>query len=448
MQNIAVEHNQIRNKAVIEVGFIEKLLHGKIGLTNYLLLCYFLALYIMPYFRTMFNIPAWIATREVLFAILAVFLIGKRSKMYIPLYMYFYIMLIFTSFIISENKSVAFVTFRILVQFVGVYIFSKAFIKNESQVKLFCKFFYCVGLITILIIIMQTIVGPVPALNMHSEYDDEANMIAGMRFGLVRLATIFGNPITSGMLGLMFLVQVFTVNKRLILKMLLISCTCLGIVLTISKAPILLMLVILMYYSWKRIFNLGLVSKVVLLTIATCLLIPACLRIVSLPQSISTEYLDTLKYMNNVSLDEQFNSDIETRFFEKPKLGIEMMRNISPLTFLVGAGYDIAGQAGAEMGIGIKPHNALLEIFMNLGLLGVMLYSYIFVLLIRFAIMIKPITKLDLHIKGLSLGLIATLLSSLVVDPHVTHVLMVPTFFLLAIRNSYNTIVVNRAYAN
>jgi len=416
------------------IELLNRLFKNGTNAASLLLLCYFIALYIMPYFKVMFNVPSWVAVREMLFIMLLILVINTKSNQVIPLWMYLYIITLFTTLLLSNDLSVALITFRTLLQFVAVYIFTIKLITQENQVIMLCRFFYIVGFIAIIIINIQAIVGPIPVLNMYDSLSE-----ASMRFGLARLSTIFGNTITSGMLELIFLVQVIVVNRQSISKHILVISTCTGIALTVSKAPVIVMLVILSFYATLKVLAMKIVTKTVLSLALLC-------AIFALANKTTLEdyamYFDALNIMDNITMSDQLKSDSETRFLEKPKHGIDIMLSISPLTFLVGAGYDVAGQAAAAANdlTAIRPHNAVFEIFMNMGLLGVILYGYFFIKLLLFAIKIKAITLLDKHLKGLSCGLVAALLSSLVVDPHVTHVLMVPAFFLLAIRNIYNNI--------
>lgn len=397
------------------------------GLNFYLLIIFFLSIYILPYLRVKFAFPLSIPIRE-FFAIILLYLnFNKILKMKFPLWLYFLVGVIFASFLISSNHSVAFITLRTILQFVLVYIFSRVVIKNERQLLYCLKMFYVIGFICLSMVIIQLVIDSIPIINIRESLD-----IGSARFGFFRLSSIFGNAVTTGMLLLIFLVQTIIVMKEGLKKYMLVICTSVGIISTISKAPIILMLVVLTVYLLYSLKTLS-TRKFIKISLAIILLLYIGNIIVN---NLS---INSFNYMADVTLGEQMEEDLKSRLIEKGNMGIKKMSDKSCLTFLAGGGFDIAGQAASKIG-GIRPHNAILEIFMTMGLIGLLIYGYIFILLVNIAIKIKPKTLLDIHFKGLAVGIVVTLISAALVDPHITHILMVPAFFLLGVSNLYKMV--------
>jgi len=400
----------------------------RFGLNFWLLVLFLLSIYILPYLRVKFDFPSWIPIRE-FFAIILLFInFNKIMEMKCPLWMFFLIGVLFASFMISGNHSVAFVTFRTLFQFVLVYVFSCVVIKNERQLLYCLRMFYFIGFICLFMIIIQLIIGPIEIINMRESLD-----IGSFRFGFARLSTIFGNAITTGMLLLIFLGQILIVMKEGFKKYILMILTIVGTVATFSKAVIIIMLVIIMLYLF---YSLKTLNTRKFTKISLIIILSLCVAKITVNNSLSINYLN---YMGNLTLEEQIEEDLRSRVVEKPAIVIKTMRDLSPLTFLVGAGFDTAGQAASKIG-GIKPHNAVLEIFMTMGLIGALIYGYIFMLLVHIAIKVKPKVLLDAHFKGLAVGVVVALISAALVDPHITHILMLPAFFLLGLSKLYRRI--------
>lgn len=399
----------------------------RFGLNFWLLILFLLSIYILPYLRVKFGFPLLVPLREFFAIILFYINFNKIMKTRWPLWLYLLVGVLLGGFIISSNYSVAFITLRTILQFVLVYVFSRVVIKNKRQLLYCLRMFYVIGFICLFMIIIQLIIGPIEIINMRESLD-----IGSMRFGFARLSTIFGNTITTGMLLLIFLGQTITVMKEGFKKYVLIILTIVGIVTTISKASIIMMLAVLMLYLF---YSLKTMNTRKFIKISLIIILSLCIAKIT----VNNLSINNLTYMANVTLVEQMEGDFQSRLIEKPAIGIKIMRDLSPLTFLVGAGFDTAGQAASRIG-GIKPHNAVLEIFMTMGLMGLLIYGYIFILLVRMAIKVKPETLLDVHLKGLAIGVVVALMSAALVDPHITHILMLPAFFLLGVSKLYSYI--------
>ncbi|MFZ4856340.1 MAG: hypothetical protein ACOYL3_08080 [Desulfuromonadaceae bacterium] len=403
--------------------------------TDILLILFFISLYVSPYFKVQFSMPSWLMIREILFAVLALKLLFCRKNLNLPRWMLLYIYVLVISFAMSDNYSVAFTTLRTLLQFVAVYIFSRVFITDKQSIIFYCKLFYIFGMSGVVLIIFQLIYGPVPVLNMYASLDE-----ASMRYGYVRLSTIYGNTITSAMLIIIFCSQVYYLNKRLT-KIILLCCAVLSIIASFSKAPSIVLFLLMIYFYYESYFKNrpknNKISPAVIILSFILLLALFYVGVYFLPQ------LNNQNFVQDVSINEQLSSDTSVRFVDKPKVALDKMLDIGPYTLLIGAGFDAAGQAAAELANGIKPHNALVEIFITMGVLGILVYGNMFALLVKLVAGIKTKNDLDLHVKSLAVGVIAALLSALVVDPHVTHVLMVPAFFLLGISDSYKNLLYN-----
>lgn len=388
------------------------------------LLFFYLALYTIPYFRAVFGVPSWVAARELLLGLLVILMLYKGATLKIPVWFFLYVILLLSSFLASENRSIALVTLTILIRFVFIYIFTTNYIKTDEQKLLFCRLFYILGIIGLFLILLQGVLGPIPVINMYLATDESS-----MRFGMVRLSTIYGDTISSAMLLLIFLFQVIYIHKRGIFKVSLILLISVSIVLTVSKAPITILAVTIMFLLIKKLIEITVISKIIVLL----LLMTTVLVLKPYVYQEIEDAIYAIELIDKVNTSDQFTSDTKSRLFEKPQEIFNTMMDRGFPTLIIGAGFDVAGQAAATEGDGIRPHNAIIEIFATMGFAGVFIYCYIFLAVARIALVIKPTTLTNKHLKGLASGVVAALISALFVDLHVTNVLMVPTFFLLAV---------------
>jgi len=381
-------------------------------------------MYVIPYLREVFGLPSWIAVRELFLGIPLILMSYKGATPKIPVWLFLYSVLLLSSVLVSEERGVALITFTILIRFVFVYIFATEYIKTNDQIIIFCKLFYILGFIAVIMILLQGVLGPIPIINMYLATDE-----ASMRFGMVRLSTIYGNTITSAMLLLIFLFQVIYIHKRNILKLVFIVLTGVSIILTVSKAPIAILVVAILYLIIKEFIRTTIVYRIIVML----LLMIALLISRTYFYQKAEDIIYAIQLVDKVNTSEQFGSDAKDRLIEYPQRIFNTMMDRGFPSLIIGAGFDIAGQAAATEGSGIRPHNAIIEILATMGLVGVFIYSYIFFAVARIAIIVKPATLVNKHLKGLAAGVTAALISALFVDPHVTNVLMIPAFFLLAV---------------
>jgi hypothetical protein len=393
-----------------------------------ILLAYFASLYVMPYLMVRFDLPRAFAIREVL-AIVLLCLVLRHIGVVVhrtPPWIWVLAVAYLLGALVAERVDVALVAVRTLGQFLAVYIFSLALVRSSQSFILGCRFFLGIGATALGMIVFQLMAGPADWLNIYPSFDE-----GSQRFGLVRLGTVFGNPITSCMILLVLFWQVALQVRSAVWRWTITAGLCVAAASTISIAPLVVLALSVGLVATARPALLRSMSAKRILQIAIALL----LIVGAIAYVVST--VDGAMVPGGRTVSSHITAELESRFVERVGRAAEIMERRGWL-LPIGYGLDVAGQGSATMtpGAGFRPHNAIMEILLTMGVLGLLAYVALFWDLTRRILRLNPDTMAKRAARALGLGVIAAFGAGLTVDVHLTAAVMVPFFYLSACMRS------------
>ncbi|MCY2987505.1 MAG: hypothetical protein NTY19_06535 [Planctomycetota bacterium] len=383
----------------------------------------------MPYVRVWYDVPRSLAVREIFAAALFVLTLDVIGPLLVAAPGWFWLMCVANGLglLVSEHLSPAFETFRTAAQFPLVYLFSASFVRTGRDIIAGCRVIAAIQFAALGIILVQILAGPIEQLNLYPAMDE-----GSQRFGAVRLGTVFGNPISSCMMLLILLWQFGTSVQRFWLRTGVVAAVCAVSAFTISFAPLVVMAmssgilvlarsVFLTRVSVFRVVKIGALSVCVL----------AGLYWGAVP-ILKSQFVDRIG--GGQTVEDYAADQLEFRFVTSFHNAYRAFQSRGWQSLLTGCGFDTAGQAAVRFGAedAFRPHNVFLEVTVTMGLIGAAAYMWMLWDLARCTLAIRPKTPAGIRAKGLGLGVLAAVCSAVVVDPHLTQVIMIPLMFLLA----------------